>query len=261
MPNMPIYYNNKHFQIFLPANAIIILVMFKTRYHTKGQMSTINNNFIWFCVSINYLPVLHMSGSSSVLSPQSSSPSHIHASGTHFPLPQVCCRRCYDVQVSFFAKLHYKLQNQIYSDEVIKSCKYSSPSQAYLKGSEQTHIRDVYTILKYNCSCVDKPVQTITQGRSNRVYCIEGRLTSLQLKYQVKHIISINELSHNCTEPITLFQFPIINQQCNTYIKRVYESFKYQPQKSFAVRKRYKPSLNADCKKFIKFFKSLLELA
>jgi len=33
-----------------------------------------------------------MSGSSSVLSPQSSSPSHVHASGTHLPLPQVCCR-------------------------------------------------------------------------------------------------------------------------------------------------------------------------
>lgn len=32
-----------------------------------------------------------MSGSSSVLSPQSSSPSHVHAKGTHLPLPQVCC--------------------------------------------------------------------------------------------------------------------------------------------------------------------------
>jgi len=46
----------------------------------------------FYMVLCQYLPVLHMSGSSSVLSPQSSSPSHVHASGTHFPLPQVCCR-------------------------------------------------------------------------------------------------------------------------------------------------------------------------
>lgn len=60
--------------------------------YKRSNVFTISKIILYGFSLQHILPVLHMSGSSSVLSPQSSSPSHVHASGTHFPLPQVCCR-------------------------------------------------------------------------------------------------------------------------------------------------------------------------